>query len=126
MLLLDAEYMSTIGEYDKAEPLYRCAIRSSRGHKFVHEEAIASELAGTFYYERGLHQTSYSCFVHSMKCFEKWGAYAVATRVGNVIKGYFGSNGIDTLESGVDAQLEYLLAPPPTTQGSEKKRQHGV
>ena len=126
MLLLDAEHMFTIGEHDKAEPLYRCAIRSSREHKFVHEEAIASEHAGTFYYERGLHQTSYSCFVHSMKCFEKWGAYAVATRVGNVIKGYFGRNdNIDLLESSVDAQLEYLFASSPT-QGSEKKRQHGM
>jgi hypothetical protein len=92
MLLLDAESMRTMGEIDKAGPLYDDAIRSAREHKFIHEEAIASELAGTFYYERGLHQKSYSCFVHSLNCYKKWGAHAVARRVETDIQDYFGND----------------------------------
>ena len=102
MLLLEAESLFTNGDFDRAGPLYDSAIRSAREHKFIHEEAIASELAGNFYYQRRLHQKSYSCLVHSVDCYKKWGAYAVAKRVETVISGYFG-NDIDQLESSADA-----------------------
>lgn len=121
MLLLDAESEFTNGEFDRAGSLYDCAIQSAREHKFVHEEAIASELAGAFYHERGLHQKSFSCLVHSVKCYEMWGAFAVARRVQNDIRGYFGDD-IDQYEPGADNRLESLLA---SIKGSEKKRQHG-
>ena len=49
VMLLEAESMFTNGDFDRAGPLYDSAIRSAREHKFIHEEAIASELAGTFY-----------------------------------------------------------------------------
>lgn len=89
MLLLEAETMSLSGEFDRAGPLYDSAIQSARDHNFIHEEAIASELAGTFYYERGLRQKSYSCLMHSVKCYEKWGADAIARRVKSYIQGNF-------------------------------------
>ena len=121
MLLLQAESFYTNGDFDRAGPLYDSAIRSAREHKFVHEEAIASDLAGTYYYERGLREKSYSYLVHSVACYEKWGAHAVARRVETDIRGYFG-NEIDQLESIADSSLELLFA---SSEGSIKKRQVG-
>ncbi len=120
VLLLEAESMYTKGHVDRAGPLYDDAIRSAREHKFIHEEAIASELAGIFYYERGFHQKSYSYLAHSLKSYEEWGAHAVARRVETDMRGYFGTD-IDQLESAVDASLGHILAP---SLGCDKKRQH--
>ena len=122
MLLLEAESLFTNGDFDRAGPLYDSAIRSAREHKFIHEEAIASELAGTYHYERGFHQKSYSYLVHSVACYEKWGAHAVVRRVKTDIRGYFGGD-IDRLEPNAiaDSLMEFPFA---SSQGSEKKRQH--
>jgi hypothetical protein len=120
VLLLEAENMYTKGYVDRAGPLYDDAIRSAREHKFIHEEAIASELAGIFYYEKGFRQKSYSYLFHSVKSYEKWGAHAVARRVETDMRGYFGTD-IDQLKSSADTSLGDILAP---CQGYEKKRQH--
>jgi hypothetical protein len=121
MLLLEAESMLTMGEINKAEPLYESAIRSAHDHKFIHEEAIASELAGIFYYERGLHQKSYSYFVHSVDCYEKWGAHAVVKRVKKFIGSIFSQN-IDQLISYADASMGHLSA---SHRKYQKKRPGG-
>ncbi len=119
VLLLEAENMFTHGDFDRAEPLYDDAIRSARDHKFIHEEAVASELAGIFYYERGLHQKSYSYLAHSVNTYEKWGAHAVARRVETDIQKYFGTD-VDQLGSSVNTSLDYIFA---TSQSSQRKRQ---
>ena len=121
MLLLEAESMLTMGDIDKAEPLYDSAIRSAHDHKFIHEEAIASELAGMFYYERGLRHKSYSCLLHSVDCYEKWGAHAVVRRVKNFIGGIFSPN-IDQLISNADTSLGHLSA---SHREYQKKRPGG-
>ena len=121
MLLLEAESMLTMGDIDKAEPLYDSAIRSAHDHKFIHEEAIASELAGMFYYERGLRHKSYSCLLHSVDCYEKWGAHAVVRRVKNFIGGIFSPN-IDQLIFNADTSLGHLSA---SHQEYQKKRPGG-
>lgn len=118
MLLLEAESMYTKGNFDIAESLYDSAIRSAHDHKFIHEEAIASELTGIFYHERGFHQKSYSYLVHSLKSYEMWGAHAVARRVGTFVAGIFGSE--CQIEIEAQSSLEHLFV---TSQG--KKRQEG-
>ncbi len=120
VLLLEAENMYTKGDVDRAGPLYDDAIQSARDHKFVHEEAIASELAGIFYYEGGFRQKSYSYLAHSVKSYEEWGAHAVARRVETDMRGYFGTD-IDQLGTSADASLGHILAP---SLRYEKKRQH--
>ena len=80
-LLLEAEHMYTLGEYDRASSLYDSAIRSAHDHKFLHGEAIASELTGIFYHERGLHSESYPYLVHSVSSYKEWGAHAISERV---------------------------------------------
>ena len=91
MLLLEAEKMHTLGDFDNAASLYERSVRSAREHKFIHEEAIASELAGIFFLERGLREKSLNLFLHSIWSYKTWGALAVAKRVETFIESKFGS-----------------------------------
>ena len=117
MLLLEAERMYTLN-VDGAACFYEKAIRSARSAKFVHEEAIASELAGIFYCDTGLHQKSSQLLLHSVRKYETWGALAVAQRVEGFIESLYGSD-ITQWGAGDDA-LEHIFA---TSQDSSKKRQ---
>lgn len=125
MLLLEAESLFATGEFDQVRSLYDSAVLSAREHKFVHEEAIASELAGIFYHETGHRQESFSYLMHSINCYDKWGAHAVARRVETVIQSYFGID-LDPFSSSsvaVDTtSLDHLFAK---CRGSQKRRLQG-
>ncbi|KAL7538621.1 hypothetical protein ACHAXR_008700 [Thalassiosira sp. AJA248-18] len=119
MLLLKAEQMSVLGRFDEAESLYTSSIRSAIDHEFIHEQGIASELAGLFFHERGLVAKSYSFLMHSIECYNKWGAFAVAKRVESHIQSQFRS---DLMELGpVDDSLQSLFA---SKEEPPKKRQN--
>jgi len=92
VLLLEAMEMHTMGNLDAAGPLYTSSIGSAHEHKFIHEEAVASELAGEYMYEQGNHSDAYALFMHSIKCFKEWGADAVAKRVEMSVQTKFGAN----------------------------------
>lgn len=118
-LLLEAEMLRCSGYHSQASQLYEDAIRSANEHRFVHEEAIASELAGMHLHEVGLDEKSLSFFLHSVECYKKWGAFAISKRVEGVIESKFGS---DYAHIGsVDSLLASVLAPKGG--GSSKKRQ---
>ena len=51
---MSAEIARVTGDPLAAEPLFEQAIVSARDHGFVHNEALACELAGRFYRMRGL------------------------------------------------------------------------
>jgi len=117
VLLLEAMEMHTLGNYDAAEPLYISSIRSAREHRFIHEEAIASELAGDLFYERGSHLESYALYMHSIKCFNEWGALAVAMRVESTVESKFGSENMMDLGKtvNVDDMVQRILGKPADT-----------
>ena len=119
MLLLEAESAFTDGDLDRADNLYESAVRSAHDHKFIHEEAIASELAGNFHFKRGLRQKSYSYLVHSAACYDRWGAHAVARRLENFIRIDF-HHDIGQLDSNLDRSLlDDIFA---SSRENEKKR----
>ena len=115
LLLIEAEMYNTQKDFEKASACYDASVEAARKHKFTHEEAMASELAGIFYLERGLNQKSCEYFARSIKCFEQWGAHAMARRVQESIQSKFGS-------SLTDAAGDWL-APIETEHQSSKKRQ---
>mmetsp|Transcript_43738 Transcript_43738/g.91966 ORF Transcript_43738/g.91966 Transcript_43738/m.91966 type:complete len:1476 (+) Transcript_43738:19-4446(+) len=92
MLLLEAERMYTLDNFDQADSFYQQSILSAHKHKFIHEEAIASYLLGEFLHEQRLFKKSKSLLLHSIQCFEKWGAFAVARRVETIIQSKFSSD----------------------------------
>ena len=60
--LVGAETARIEGRILDAEHLYEKAIRSARANGFVHNEALANELAGHFYGARGLRRShSFTC-----------------------------------------------------------------
>ena len=110
--------MHTLGLFDRAVTLYESAIRSARDHKFIHEEAIASELAGMLFCQRRLHEKALNFLMHSVRCYKKWGALAVAKRVETFIASRYGE---DCKQLGLSENaLSYIFA---SSEGASKKRQ---
>ena len=57
-----------------AERLYEEAIRSARGNGFVHNEALANELAARFYAALGLETNFHAHLRNARHCYLRWGA----------------------------------------------------
>merc|ERR1712194_62560 len=77
--LLKAEYYFATGDFGAADKHYLLSISSAKSHRFVHEEAIACELASMFYLKTGEKDLS-ACFLkQSVLRYQSWGAYAKAT-----------------------------------------------
>jgi ATP-dependent RNA helicase DDX31/DBP7 len=79
--LLQAEFHKVTNEVNKAAICYEESISAAKEHKFIHEEAMAHELAARFYLELGSRQRSYSHFNQSVACYRKWGAPVIARRI---------------------------------------------
>ena len=73
-LLVAAELARIEGRPLDAERLYESAIRSSRKNGFVHNEALANDLAGRFYAARDLETAAYAHLRNARNCYERWGA----------------------------------------------------
>ena len=72
--LVGAEIARIQGRTLDAEQLYEQAIRSSRANDFVHNEAVANELAGRFYASRGFDKISHMYLRDARSCYVRWGA----------------------------------------------------
>ena len=117
-VLLEAEKMYTMGNFDQAAWLYERAIRLAHEHKFINDEAIASELAGVFFCERGLSVAAEALLLHSVQCYKTWGALAVARRVETYIANKYG---LDSVQRKPDSEI--LASVLASQDDSSKKRQ---
>jgi PAS domain S-box-containing protein len=72
--LVGAEIARIEGRALDAEHLYETAIRSARENGFVHNEAIAYELAARFYEARGFKQFAYLYLQNARYSYLRWGA----------------------------------------------------
>ena len=86
LLLLKAEYHHTTRDINNAAKLYVESIEAAKRHKFIHEEAIANELAGIFQCELGKWDQAHSHFEQAMVCYETWGAPVAARRIQATIR----------------------------------------
>jgi PAS domain S-box-containing protein len=57
-----------------AEALYEKAIRSAHANGFIHNEAIAYEVAARFYAARGLQKFADAYLLEACYCYRRWGA----------------------------------------------------
>ena len=123
MVLLEAEKLYTMGKIDQAALLYEKAIRLAQDHKFMNDEAIAiaSELAGTFFCERGLDDRKAEAFLlHSVQCYKTWGALAVARRVETFIVSKFGAD-CSSLDQRVDVLKGILIVSQDDSSNKRKE-----
>ena len=72
--LVNAEIARVEGRELDAERLYEAAIQSARENEFVHNEALANELAARFYAGRGLHTIAHAYLRNARYGYLRWGA----------------------------------------------------
>jgi len=72
--LVDAEIARIDGRRLDAEDLYERAIESARSNGFVHNEALANELAARFYRTRGFEKIANVYLRDAHRCYVRWGA----------------------------------------------------
>src|SRR5262249_41048037 len=72
--LVGAEIARIEGRVLDAEHLYERAIRSARDNGFVHNEALAYELAARFYAARGFQEIAHLYLKNARDGYLRWGA----------------------------------------------------
>ncbi|WP_249793963.1 trifunctional serine/threonine-protein kinase/ATP-binding protein/sensor histidine kinase, partial [Bradyrhizobium cenepequi] len=72
--LVGAEIARIEGRVLDAQELYDKAIREAHKHGFVHNQAIANEIAGRFYAERGYEKIAATYLRAARACYLRWGA----------------------------------------------------
>ena len=72
--LVGAEFARIEGHVLEAEQLYEQAIRSAHRNGFVHNEAIAYELAARFYAARGFQKFADTYLLEARYRYQRWGA----------------------------------------------------
>jgi PAS domain S-box-containing protein len=72
--LVGAEIARLEGRPLEAMDLYERAIASARANGFVHNEALAYELAARFYAARGLEEVAHLYLGNARRCYLRWGA----------------------------------------------------
>ena len=79
--LVDAEIARAEGRVADAMASYDAAISAARAGRFLHEEALANELAGRFYQSRGVRTAARAYLGESAWLWRRWGALAKATHL---------------------------------------------
>eukprot|EP00986_Skeletonema_menzelii_P007042 scaffold2704_cov162-Skeletonema_menzelii.AAC.2 len=95
--LLEAEESYCNNDFDTAKLLYEKAISSAKDHKFVHEEALACELAGYFSVEFRDTEKAIEYFLLAHEKYHEWGAFG---KCDSLFK--FVESSISPLPTGVD------------------------
>ena len=72
--IVGAEIARIEGRVLDAQDLYEKAARSAHTHGFVHNEALANELAGRFYAARGFEKIANAYLRDARTCYLRWGA----------------------------------------------------
>jgi len=76
LYLLEAEEAFCYDDIQSAESFYEKASSSARKHRFIHEEALAHELAGHFFLEKGKKGAAVEYFMKARENYLEWGAVA--------------------------------------------------
>jgi len=75
-LLVEAELGRVEGKDNKASDLYDQAIDQARKNEYINEEAMANELAGKYYLQKGKEKIAKTYMHEAYLCYKKWGANA--------------------------------------------------
>ncbi|MBD2536980.1 GAF domain-containing protein, partial [Nostoc flagelliforme FACHB-838] len=74
--LVEAEKARVLGQFLEAEEFYERAIQGARENEYIHEEALAYELAAKHYLARGREKFAQIYMKEAHYCYERWGAMA--------------------------------------------------
>eukprot|EP00986_Skeletonema_menzelii_P004129 scaffold1372_cov144-Skeletonema_menzelii.AAC.1 len=85
--LLEAEEAYCNDDFDAAKLFYEKAISSAKEHKFVHEEALACELAAYFYVEIRDTEKAMEYFLLAHEKYHEWGAFGKCDSLYKFVEG---------------------------------------
>jgi len=85
LYLLEAEFYFLREDDERALVCYHASIKAAHDHRFVHEEGLAEEKAATYFLYKSRHDDAMRHFMNAKKCYEVWGAHALAQRVDKAI-----------------------------------------
>lgn len=74
--LVEAERYQILGEYLEAMDYYDRAISLAKKHEYIHEEALANELAAKFYLKWGKERIAQTYLIDAYYGYVRWGALA--------------------------------------------------
>jgi len=83
LALVSAERARIEGRELEAERFYEHAIKSARASGFVHNEALASELAARFHAARGFDTIADAYLRQARDCYHRWGAEGKVRQLDN-------------------------------------------
>eukprot|EP00956_Cyclotella_meneghiniana_P029239 scaffold70262_cov88-Cyclotella_meneghiniana.AAC.4 len=87
--LMEAEHSYCCGNLDQAAESYKKAIISARAHKYINDEALACELAGKFYLDRGNISLSLEYLRLAHEKYSEWKADGKANQLFGFINSKF-------------------------------------
>ncbi|OCQ92945.1 serine/threonine protein kinase [Nostoc sp. MBR 210] len=76
--LVEAERYRVLNQYLEAIEFYDCAISSAKENEFIHEEALANELAANFYLTWDKEKIAKAYLIDAYYGYVRWGALAKA------------------------------------------------
>ncbi|MEG4802978.1 AAA family ATPase [Microcoleus sp. ARI1-B5] len=74
--LVEAEKARVLGEYEKAAQYYDRAVKGASKNEYIHEEALANELAAEFYLANGRKKVAQTYLIDAYYGYIHWGATA--------------------------------------------------
>jgi len=77
--LVEAQRQRLLGNKAEAIEMYDRAISGAKENKFLHEEALANELAAKFYWEWGKEKLAQTYMIEAYYCYVQWGTTAKVT-----------------------------------------------
>ncbi len=106
--LVGAETARLDGRELDAERLYEQAIGSARANSFIHDEALANELAARFYNGRGFVTIARAYLQNSRYCYARWGADGKVRQLGETYPQFSEGERTPSSTSTIGAQIEQL------------------
>lgn len=79
--LVEAELARVTQHRNQAETCYDRAIELARKNEYIHEEALAYELAGQYYTAQGLPERARYSLTHARDIYQQWGAAAKVSQL---------------------------------------------
>jgi PAS domain S-box-containing protein len=108
--LVEAELARVRGDQGRARESYDEAARLAHEHQFMQDEALAYELAGKYYLERGLEDLARHYLRSAQRAYQNWGA---RVKVQHLEKQY--PKYVTQPESGTLPVLSSVMSDPTTS-----------
>ena len=106
--LVSAEIARIEGRDLEAMRLYEQAIRSAHTNGFVHNEALANELAARFYAARGFEKIAHAYLRDARYCYLRWGAAGKVQQLNELYPHFKEEESAPGPTSTIGASVEHL------------------